>query len=88
VELVRVRVLAPFLALQDLVDPVGGVLSGVELALLLLLGFLLGGLGGGLGSLGGLLLRLGLGVLRSLEALLVLAAVDGGKRGGKEDVRG
>mmetsp|Transcript_7100 Transcript_7100/g.27905 ORF Transcript_7100/g.27905 Transcript_7100/m.27905 type:complete len:619 (+) Transcript_7100:390-2246(+) len=73
VELVRVRVLAPFLALQDLVDPVGGVLSGVELALLLLLGFLLGGLGCGLGSLGGLLLSLGLGVLRSLEALLVLA---------------
>jgi len=81
-------VLAPFLALQDLVDPVGGVLSGVELALLLLLGFLLGGLGCGLGSLGGLLLSLGLGVLRSLEALLVLAAVNGGKRGGREDVRG
>ena len=82
-ELVRVRVLALSLALQDLVDPVCGVLRRVELTLLLLLGFLLGGLGGGLGSLGGLLLRLGLGVLRSLEALLVLAAVDGGKRGGK-----
>ena len=87
-ELVRVRVLALSLALQDLVDPVGGVLRRVELTLLLLRGFLLGGLGGGLGSLGGLLLSLGLGVLRSLEALLVLAAVNGGKRGGREDVRG
>jgi len=82
VELVRVRVLAFLLAREDLVDPVRGVLRGVEFALSLLFGFLLQGLGGSLGRLGGFFLSLGLGVLRSLELLLVLAA--GGGDGGLE----
>jgi hypothetical protein len=77
VELVRVRVLAFLLAREDLVDPVRGVLRGVEFALSLLFGFLLQGLGGSLGRLGGFFLSLGLGVLRSLELLLVLAAGGG-----------
>jgi hypothetical protein len=52
-------------------------LRGVEFALSLLFGFLLHGLGGSLGRLGGFFLSLGLGVLRSLELLLVLAAGGG-----------
>eukprot|EP00982_Pelagococcus_subviridis_P009402 30920-Pelagococcus_subviridis.AAC.19 len=95
VELVRVRVLAVRLARQDFVDAVRGVLRRVELALLVLLGLF--GVGarrrGRLRRLRGVLLSLRLGVLRRLEALLVLAVVGrareesvvvrGGVRGGR-----